>query len=165
MRRQDDLSAKVFSVSARFIENERATGRPSSGPKKVCGKPTAHVANGKSCTCHHLQAYFPNSPVAVATSFFARLLRFSSTLAGQKCVSRRGGSGHGGRAPGLSRTREIVSKNREKSAKPSMPRRAHPWNRSGMVTLLWQCRGLMARAFVLERRRRPHLAARSPKFA
>ena len=98
-----------------------------------------------------LQAYFPKRRTTVSTSFLARLLRCKGTSTEQKCVSRRGGHARGVPALARSGKREIDFENREFTALPSMRRRGNPRNRLSTATLVWQCRGPMARAVVLER--------------
>ena len=65
-----------------------------------------------------LQAYFRKIPVAVATSFLARLLRFGSSQLVQKCVSRRGGHDWLGGANAHLTVPEIVSEFLKKSVFP-----------------------------------------------
>ena len=97
-----------------------------------------------------LQVYLPKKAATGSTSFVTRLLRFSRGCTEQKCVSRRGGPSWCSVAITQFTSRELGPENRDFSALPSKRCRDATRNRAGVATLLWQCRGPMAPAFVLE---------------
>ena len=120
---------------------------PSDRARKPSCTSKNRVQTNQAC----IQAYLPKKAATGSTPFVTRLLRFSETPTEQKCVSRRGGHAQGASALARSGKREIDFENREFTALPDMRRRARPRNRLSTATFLWQCRGLMARPFVLER--------------
>ena len=119
-------------------------------------------------SCAHtsrVPAYFRKIPVAIATSFVARLLIMGTGQLMQKCVSRRGGHGRGVGTPPHQGFRKIEHRTSKKSTLRRASTSADPCNRSTAVTLLLKERAAMARACVFEREWRPGLAATSSIFA
>ena len=101
-------------------------------------------------------------PSEIRTSFVARLLRYGPDTLYKKCIVFDGGHDWRGSTKRRHLPPEIVPKIVDFSPLASESHRATTRNGRSAITLLWQCRSLVAGAFVLERQIRPVLAATSP---